>query len=363
MVEERKNAVLQRPAMVANTLGISTAMLRRYARAYEEVYGKLPRDRRDGRLYTKENVERLRTARALVLRKRAPSIESALRHLSEGGKGRVAPSRPLTDSSASYALLVEELRWLREVVEKQNRRLAMMESMMMTLLLSRVTEASAHASSYAKALASEPINEAREETSEPLKTDREAIADDALSTQRPRWKRIGLMTVLAGAVPTILATSSLLIGYSLAGYAINDPPLRTIYLSFAFLMHLLPLGIGIRTGLAWRGRHLIGYALLGLLAGAIEVTVFRLFVVLSGRLVELRFEDFLSVVATSILFLAGGAIGDSIEKRRAGGPFNKVSEDDRGLSPTTVVFLQYILPPVLTFFGVALQAVVALLKT
>ena len=100
VVEEGKNVALQRPAMVANTLGISTVMLRRYARAYEEVYGKLPRDRRDGRLYTKENVERLRTARALVLRKRAPSMESALRHLREGGEGQVAPLIPEADLPA-----------------------------------------------------------------------------------------------------------------------------------------------------------------------------------------------------------------------------------------------------------------------
>ena len=120
--------------------------------------------------------------------------------------------------------LVEELRWLREIVEKQNRKLAMMESVMMTLLTSKVTETSAHASSYAKPPASEPIREEPEKTSEPLSTDREAIPDDALSAQRPRWKRIGLMTLLAGAVPTMLATSLLLIGYSLVGYAINDPP-------------------------------------------------------------------------------------------------------------------------------------------
>jgi hypothetical protein len=363
VVEERGNVALQRPGMVANALGISTAMLRRYARAYEEVYGKLPRDQRDGRLYTKENVERLRTARALVLRKRAPSIESALRHLSEGSKGQIAPSPPLTDRADPYALLVEELGWLREVVEKQNRRLAMMESMMMTLLSSRVTETSAHASSsHAEAPTSERINEAPKETSEPLRTDREHITDVELSAQRPRWKRIWLMTVLAGAVPTMLATSSLLIGYFFVDYAINDPPLWTTYLFFSFLLHLLPLGLGIWTGLAWPGRHLIGYALLGLLAGAIEAIVSRLFVILSGGLVELGVEDILTVVSTIILFLAGGAIGDSIEKRRAvRGPSNKVSEYDRGLSPTTVVVLQYVLPPVLTFFGIALQAVVALM--
>jgi DNA-binding transcriptional MerR regulator len=364
MVEERDNAALQRPTMVANTLGISTVMLRRYARAYEEVYGKLPRDRRNGRLYTKENVQRLRTARALVLRKRAPSMETALRHLSEGSIGQVASSSPLADGSDPYALLVEELRWLREVAEKQNRRLAMMESMMMTLLTSRVTETSAHASSsHAEAQTSERINEAPKETSEPLRTDGEAITDDALSAQRPRWKRIGLMTVLAGAVPTMLATTSLLIGYSLVGYAINDPPLRTTYLFFYFLLHLLPLPLGIWAGLAWPGRHLIGYVLLGVLAGAIEAIVSRLFVILSGGLVELRFEDILTVVSTIILFLAGGAVGDSIEKRRAvRGRSNKVSEYDRGLSPTTVVVLQYVLPPVLTFFGIALQAVVTLMQ-
>jgi hypothetical protein len=290
-------------------------------------------------------------------------MESALRQLSEGGQGGVVPSRQLTDRSDPYALLVEELRWLREVVEKQNRRLAMMESMMMTLLPSRVTETSAHASSYAKAPASEPLNEEPEETSGLLRTDREDITDDELGAQRPRWKRIGLMTVLAGAVPTMLANSFLLIGFFFAGLAINYPPLWTAYLFFSFLMHLLPLGLGIWTGLAWPGRHLIGYALLGLLAGAIEALVFRLIVVLSRNpeglpLVQPGVEDRLMVVSTMIVFLAGGAIGDSIEKRRAvRGPSNKVSEYDKGLSPATVVVLQYVLPPVLTFLGVALQAV------
>src|SRR4028118_364374 len=134
MVEERESAELQRPATVANTLGISTVVLRRSAHAYEQGDGKLPRDRRGGRLYTEKDGEGLRTARASVLRKRAPSLESALRNLSEGSKGQVAPSATLMDGSDPYALLVEELRWLREVVEKQNRRLAMMEIGLATVL-------------------------------------------------------------------------------------------------------------------------------------------------------------------------------------------------------------------------------------
>jgi len=363
MVEERESAEFQRPAMVAKTLGISTAMLRRYAHAYEQVYGKLPRDQREGRLYTEKDVERLRTARASVLRKRAPSLESALRNLSEGSKGPVAPSAPLTDGPDPYALLVEELRWLRQVVEKQNRRLAMMEAMMMTLLPTRVTQTRAHTSSHSKAPSSELVNKELEEKSEPSKTDREASSDHEPITQNPKWRQIGLATVLAGTVPTTLATLALLVGYSFAGFAINDPPLWTAYLVYSFLMHLLPLGLGIWMGLAWPGRHLIGYALLSLLAGAIEVIVYELFVFLSRGLVVLGFEDPLIIVSTIVLFLAGGAIGDAIEKRRTvRGLSNKVSEYDRGLSPTTVVILQYVLPSVLTFLGVTLQGVVTLME-
>jgi DNA-binding transcriptional MerR regulator len=367
-VEERESAELRRPAMVANTLGISTAMLRRYAHAYEQVYGKLPRDRREGRLYTEKDVERLRTARALVLRKRAPSLESALRKLSEGSKGQVAPSAPRMDGSDPYRLLVEELRWLREVVEKQNRRLAMMEAMMMTLLTSRVTRTPAHASSNSKAPSSELVNKELEEKSELLKTDRESITDDERLSQKPSWKQIGLATVLAGVVPTTLMTLGLLVGYYFVDTEINYGTFRIAYLVLSVLMQLIPLGLGIRTGLAWPGRHLIGYTLLGLLAGAIEAIVYALFVVLTydrvhdHPLLELRPEDALIILSTIILFLAGGAFGDSIEKRRAvRGLSNNVSEYDRGLSPRTVVFLQYVLPPVLAFLGISLQVVVSLM--
>jgi DNA-binding transcriptional MerR regulator len=360
MAEEKGSAALQRPAMVANTLGISTAMLRRYARAYEEVYGNLPRDRREGRLYTKKDVERLRTARALVLRKRAPSLESALRNLSEGSKGQVAPSAPLMDGPDPYALLVEELRWLREVVEKQNRRLAMMEAMMMTLLPSRVTRTPAHASSNSKAPSSELVNKELEEKSELLKTDRESIADDERISKKPRWKQIGLATVLAGVVPTTLMNLGLLVGNYFVGTDINYGPFRIAYLVLSVLMQLIPLGLGIRTGLAWPGRHLIGYTLLGLLAGAIEAIIYALFVLPTP--VVLKPEDALIIVSTIILFLAGGAFGDSIEKRRAvRGLSNNISESDRGLSPRTVVFLQYVLPPVLAFLGISLQVVVSLM--
>lgn len=362
MAEEEERAALQRPTMVATTLGISTAMLRRYARAYEEVYGKLPRDRREGRLYTKENVERLKNARALVLQKRAPSMEVALRHLSEGGKGQVVSPPPLADSSSPNALLVEELRWLRQVVEEQNRRLAMMESRMMTLLPPGVTETPAHVSSQSKAPTSERANEDVEQKSRPLGIEREANVDELVTT-KPRWKQIGFATILAGAVPTTIAFLGLLVSFSYFSYDINDPPLRTVYLVFSFLVHLLPLLLGTWTGLAWPGRHLVGYAVLGVLAGALERLVSQLVIALSSGLVVRGPEDLLGVTATIVLFLAGGAIGDSMEKRRAvRGQSSKVSADDTRLNPRTVVFLQYVLPPILTFLGIATQAVVTLLQ-
>jgi hypothetical protein len=266
------------------------------------------------------------------------------------------------DGSDPYRLLVEELRWLREVVEKQNRRLAMMEAMMMTLLTSRVTRTPAHASSNSKAPSSELVNKELQEKSEPLKTDRESITDDERLSQKPSWKQIGLATVLAGVVPTTLMTLGLLVGYNFASYDINHGPFRIAYLVLSVLMQLIPLGLGIWTGLAWPGRHLIGYTLLGLLAGAIAAINYALVLVLSGGFVVLAWEDPLMIVSTIILFLAGGAFGDSIEKRRAvRGLSNNVSEYDRELSPKTVVFLQYVLPPVLAFLGISLQVVVSLM--
>ena len=53
--------------------------MRRLATVYEKVYGPLPRDQRQGRVYSEEAVERLERAREMVRAGRSTSIEAALR--------------------------------------------------------------------------------------------------------------------------------------------------------------------------------------------------------------------------------------------------------------------------------------------
>ncbi len=59
-------------------LGVSDATLRRMARAYERVYGQLPTDGRQARLYSDEVLKSLEAARKLVDKGRVPSFEKAL---------------------------------------------------------------------------------------------------------------------------------------------------------------------------------------------------------------------------------------------------------------------------------------------
>jgi DNA-binding transcriptional MerR regulator len=70
------------PSQAAEQLGVKAVTLRRYALAYERVFGPLSCDQQDNRLYDAEALERLLAARALVDERRAPSLEAALQSLS-----------------------------------------------------------------------------------------------------------------------------------------------------------------------------------------------------------------------------------------------------------------------------------------
>jgi hypothetical protein len=110
---------------VLNRLGFTDAALRKFSADYERVHGPLPRDER-GRVWPKEAVERLESARAAVLEGSAVSVEQALR---ASVSGAVVTQR-LDHSSAlphgrserladAVEQLLEELRPAVEVIRRR----------------------------------------------------------------------------------------------------------------------------------------------------------------------------------------------------------------------------------------------------
>ena len=99
-------------------LGVSAATQRRMARIYEDTCGELHRNERGDRLWTKEALERMVSARELHQAGRAVSIEAGLEALM---KGDVEPGHALTLSGGSTAepleLVLRELQTLRGAVE------------------------------------------------------------------------------------------------------------------------------------------------------------------------------------------------------------------------------------------------------
>ena len=76
--------IVYSPGEVAQRLGISTAMLRRHAGAYQQVYDDLVRDARDGYRYTDVIVSRLEQALTAVWAGHVQSVKEGLERLSEG---------------------------------------------------------------------------------------------------------------------------------------------------------------------------------------------------------------------------------------------------------------------------------------
>lgn len=113
---------LERPSQVSERLGISTAMLRRHVASYEKVFGDLPKDKRDGRLYTREVSDRLEAALALYHAQRVPSVEEGLRRIAVGD-ANIGDTLEVARADDPMALLLTELTRLREATERQNELL------------------------------------------------------------------------------------------------------------------------------------------------------------------------------------------------------------------------------------------------
>lgn len=112
------------PAEVQARLEVSASGLRRLAGIYERTIGPLPRDER-GRVWPEDAVHALEDARALVRDSRAVSIEAALSGQELEGEAEPYPAtqRASRGNIDPGAAILEELRGLREAVDKQNRLL------------------------------------------------------------------------------------------------------------------------------------------------------------------------------------------------------------------------------------------------
>jgi len=180
------------------------------------------------------------------------------------------------------------------------------------------------------------------------------------------WARLGLAAFLAGAIPAILANLVLLQGgFYIVGYAINDPPVMYVYLFLYFLVHLIPLPLGMRAGLAWPGSHPKVYALLGIAAGAIEALFFWGIVTMSKGLVVWTIEDAIAIFSTATLFVSGALYGDLIEARRKmpTAPEGAVSAEEAALNKTTMLLIQSLGPALLGLIGTLFTALITLLKS
>ncbi len=79
-----ENQTYLTPGDAAQRLGVSASGLKRLAKIYAELYGPLPRDSADNRLWPSDAIERLEAARALVETKRISSIKEALHAVDRG---------------------------------------------------------------------------------------------------------------------------------------------------------------------------------------------------------------------------------------------------------------------------------------
>jgi DNA-binding transcriptional MerR regulator len=99
---------------VAQALGISSGMLRRYALAFEEITGEIIKQHpRDGRQYDADQLATLQRARAFVTANSGMSVDMGLR-LAMGAAEQDVMTQPSINPQASPEALVEAFRRSQE---------------------------------------------------------------------------------------------------------------------------------------------------------------------------------------------------------------------------------------------------------
>ena len=107
------------PAEAARQLAVSATTQRRMARVYEDVCGDLPRNDRGDRLWTREALEYIASARELHRMGQAVSIEAALQTVTRGeAETGQAVDRSAGVTAEPWERILEELQALRGAVER-----------------------------------------------------------------------------------------------------------------------------------------------------------------------------------------------------------------------------------------------------
>jgi DNA-binding transcriptional MerR regulator len=112
------------PTLAAEALGVSPATLRRYAKAWEKVFGPLPRAPGGGRLWPRPALARLKAARELAQREGLPLEEALLRV--EGEAPLVATAHPKEEALALLREVVARMEALEgevRALKEENARL------------------------------------------------------------------------------------------------------------------------------------------------------------------------------------------------------------------------------------------------
>lgn len=175
-------------------------------------------------------------------------------------------------------------------------------------------------------------------------------APEPVTEEAPRAKllvffQVLLTVVMAGALPVVLTFVAVAL-VSRPGASAGSPLGSPVYIYLGF--HVFPLFCGLYAGLTWKGIHLRGHMILGLLAGAIEAMIIAIFhfeilnvwdalnqflVSIGGvrTIWTLSFSDIIAIFATIMLFMTGGIFGDLLEQAQS--PQKK----DRGAWATLLI--------------------------
>ena len=160
----------------------------------------------------------------------------------------------------------------------------------------------------------------------------ETVVEEASGVKPSVFIQVLLAVVTAGALPVVSSYVAVSLVFSQPPAGARSPLSSPEYIYLWF--HLIPLFCGLYAGLTWKGVHLRGHMLLGLLAGSIDVVTIALFhfrslrlrdafneilAYLGGR--ELFFpvgvSDIIAIFATIALFMAGGIFGDMLERAQS----------------------------------------------
>lgn len=167
-------------------------MMRRYAQTLEEITGEeIPQTRRDGRQFSREHLDMLLQAKALVDSHNGLSVEAALRMVTSPGSagqglpvgvpvGSIADSAALMEAlrEAITAPLVAELRELRADKDEVQALRAEVEALRLELAAARALPPAANAERIDQALEAEMLESQASPARPDIGTDSGTVADD-----------------------------------------------------------------------------------------------------------------------------------------------------------------------------------------